>query len=72
MEDTVAQGRAGDAGLNGWADKRRGVERADGTRRVRRAVWGRSGGWAGGARRDTRVRAREGAPGSVDRLDRWI
>jgi hypothetical protein len=26
-------------------------------------------GWAGGARRDTRVRARVGAPGSVGPLD---
>jgi hypothetical protein len=56
MEDAVARGRAGGVGLNGWAG---------GTRRVGRAVRGRS------VRRVGHT-GTQGVRAYLARLDRWV
>jgi hypothetical protein len=60
--------RAGGVGLNEWAT---------GGRAGRRDTQGRasgagSGEWVDRAHGDVGMRARGGAPGSDDRLDRWV
>jgi hypothetical protein len=71
----AAGGRAGQHGVDwsGWRRRgreggRREVGRAGGTRRVERAMRGRSGG----ARGDAGVRAHGAALGSVGQLDCWV
>jgi hypothetical protein len=60
-----------DAVVRGWAGGRRGVGRTGGTRRVERAVRGRSVRRVGHTGTQG-VRARGGTPSSVGRLDRWV
>jgi hypothetical protein len=64
--------RVGGKGLNGWEGGRATVGRA-GKRDARGRMSGAgSVGQMGGAHGDAGVRAREGTPGSVGRLDRWV
>jgi hypothetical protein len=64
--------RVGGEGLNGWEGGRATVGPA-GKRDARGRMSGAgSVGQMGGAHGDAGVRAREGTPGSVGRLDRWV
>jgi hypothetical protein len=64
--------RVGSEGLNGWEGGRATVGRAGKWDARGRMSGAGSVGQMGGAHGDAGVRAREGTPGSVGRLDRWV